>query len=123
MAIQNKEMDQGHARALLGLRQPSEQVKLFKEIKEHGYSVRQVEDMVKALNSGETVQVGRKQIKTGGKQRLPEEYNLLKTRLSSFFQTKVQMTCSDQGKGKITIPFSNEEELEHIVSLFDKMKG
>lgn len=123
MAIQNKEMDQGHARALLGLRQPSEQVKLFKEIKEHGYSVRQVEDMVKALNSGETVQVGRKQIKTGGKQRLPEEYNLLKTRLSNFFQTKVQMTCSDQGKGKITIPFSNEEELEHIVSLFDKMKG
>ena len=85
--------------------------------------MRQVEDMVKALNSGETVQVGRKQIKTGGKQRLPEEYNLLKTRLSNFFQTKVQMTCSDHGKGKITIPFSNEEELEYIVSLFDKMKG
>jgi ParB family chromosome partitioning protein len=33
------------------------------------------------------------------------------------------MTCSAQGKGKITIPFSNDEELERIISLFDKMKG
>ena len=85
--------------------------------------MRQVEDMVKALNSGETVQVGRKQIKTGGKQRLPEEYNLLKTRLSNFFQTKVQMTCSEKGKGKITIPFANEEELERIMEIFDRLKS
>lgn len=32
------------------------------------------------------------------------------------------MTCSSKGKGKITIPFANEEDLEHIMSLFDKMK-
>ena len=37
MALQNKEMDQGHARALLGLSKPSLQVKLFNEIKEKGY--------------------------------------------------------------------------------------
>ena len=32
------------------------------------------------------------------------------------------MTCSPKGKGKITIPFANEEELERIMSAFDKMK-
>ena len=32
------------------------------------------------------------------------------------------MTCSPKGKGKITIPFDNEEELERIMSVFDKMK-
>ncbi|MDO4929973.1 MAG: ParB/RepB/Spo0J family partition protein [Bacteroidales bacterium] len=122
MALQNKEVDPGHARALLGLDKPSLQVKLFGEIQERGYSVRQVEEMVKAINNGETVKSGRRTLKDKGAKRLPEEYNLLKNRLSEFFQTKVQMTCSNQGKGKISIPFASEEELERIISLFDKMK-
>ena len=123
MALQNKEMDQGHARALLGLAQPTMQVKLFEEIRQKGYSVRQVEEMVKAINNGDTVKSGRKQPNYPTQKIQPEEYNLLKSRLSDFFQTKVQMTCSEQYKGKITIPFSGEEELERIISLFDKMKG
>lgn len=123
VALQNKEVDQGHARALLGLNKPSLQVKLFSEICERGYSVRQVEDMVKALNNGETVKSGRKQLTDKGAKRLPEEYNMLKDRLSDFFGSKVQMTCSSQGKGKISIPFGSEEELERIISLFDKIKG
>ena len=77
--------------------------------------------MVKAINNGETVKSGRKKLSSGG-HRLPEEFNLLKSKLSDFFQTKVQMTCSSQGKGKISIPFSSEEELERIIGLFDKMK-
>ena len=73
MALQNKEVDQGHARALLGLDQPSLQLKLYNEIKEKGYSVRQVEEMVKALNSGETLKSGRHMLKNATK-RLPEDY-------------------------------------------------
>ena len=56
------------------------------------------------------------------KAKLPEEYNTLRSHLSEFLQTKVQLTCSPKGKGKITIPFANEEELEHIMAVFDKMK-
>ena len=33
------------------------------------------------------------------------------------------MTCSTAGRGRISIPFNSEDELEHIISLFDKMKG
>jgi len=51
MALKKREIDQGHARALLGLQQPSQQVKLFKDIQEKGYSVRQVEEMVKSWSS------------------------------------------------------------------------
>jgi len=123
VALQNKEVDQGHARALLGLAQPSLQVKLFGEIRENGYSVRQVEEMVKALNNGETVKSGRKQFGGKASSRLPEEYHLLKDRLSGFFGSKVQMTCSSKGSGKISIPFNSEEDLERIIGLFDKMKG
>ena len=121
VALQNKEVDQGHARALLGLDKPSLQVKLFNEIKEKGYSVRQVEEMVKALNNGETLKSGRHTLSNKNAKRLPEEYNELRTRLSDVFHTKVQMTCSQQGKGKITIPFATEEELERIITLFDKI--
>lgn len=121
MALRNKEVDQGHARALLGLDKPTLQVKLFNEIKEKGYSVRQVEDMVKALNNGETVKSGRHTMKA--KNRLPEEYNELKNRLAEVFRTKVGMTCSQKGKGKIILSFANEEELEYLISLFDRMKG
>lgn len=120
MALQKGMMDQGHARALLGLQQPSLQVKLFNEILQKGYSVRQVEEMVKAINAGETVKSGRKSIKDR-KKMLPEEYVPLRDRLSDFFATKVSMSVQ-QGKGTISIPFASEEELERIITLFDKMR-
>lgn len=121
MALQNKTLSQGHARAILGLPEPSLQLKLFKEINEQGYSVRQVEEIVKKINNGEAVNSGRHTIRNR-KVGLSPEYNELKESLSKFFQTKVQMTCSQEGKGKITIPFTNERELEHIITLFDKMR-
>lgn len=120
MALQKHEMDQGHARALLGLQQPSLQVKLFSEIQQKGYSVRQVEEMVKAINSGETVKSGTKRLKDR-KKVLAEEYIPLRERLCDIFQTKVQMSCTE-GKGSISIPFANEEELERIIALFEKMR-
>ncbi|MCM1108633.1 MAG: ParB/RepB/Spo0J family partition protein [Clostridium sp.] len=121
VALQNKEIDMGHARALLTLDNPTLQIKLFNEIRKDNLSVRKVEEMVRALMEGETIRPGNKVLKPRGS-KLPEEYNLLKSRLASFFQAKVQLTCSDKGKGKISIPFSNEEELERIIELFDSLK-
>lgn len=120
MALQNKEIDMGHARALLAIDSPSLQVKLFKEIQKNGYSVRKVEEMVQQLKNGEDIVSGKKKI--ASKNQLPEEFTALKQRLSDFFNTKVQMSCSSAGKGKISIPFSNEEELERIINMFDKLK-
>lgn len=120
MALQKKEIDMGHARALLSLDSPSLQLKLFKEIHKNGYSVRKVEEMCHQLNSGEDIQTAKKKITA--KAKLPEEFNLLKTHLSKFFDTKIQMTCNANGKGKISIPFASEEELEHIMNVFDKLK-
>ena len=118
MALQNKEIDMGHARALLSLDSPSLQIKLFKDIVKNSYSVRKVEEIVKKFKEGDDIQ--RNDKKPGGK-RLPEEFNLLKDRLSKFLHTKVDMTCSAKGKGTIKIPFANEEELEHIMNIFDRL--
>ncbi len=121
MALQNKEIDMGHARALLTLDNPQTQIKIFEEIMKHGYSVRKVEEMVKDLSQGEAVVSGNKKIASKEK-KLSEEYNLLKTHLSDFFKTKVQLTCTAKGKGKISIPFNNEEDLERIMEILDKIK-
>ena len=121
VALQNKEIDMGHARALLTLDDPKTQIKIFEEIVKHHYSVRKVEEMVKALTVGESIQSGERKIAAKGA-KLPKEYDALRTHLSDFFQTKVQMSCSQSGKGKISIPFNNEEELERIMEIFDKLK-
>lgn len=122
MALQNKQIDMGHARALISLGDPKLQVKILEETLEHGYSVRKVEEIVKSLSEGETVKSGTRKI-TPKRSKLPEEFKLLKQHLSGFFNTKIQLTCSEKGKGKISIPFSNEEELERIMEIFDTLKN
>ena len=84
MALKNKEIDMGHARALLSVESPSQQIKLFKEVQRQGYSVRRVEEIAQMLKSGDDVQAT---------------------------------------KGKISIPFANEEELEGIMNALDSVKG
>ena len=121
MALKNHEIDMGHARALLSIDSPSMQLKLFREVQKNQYSVRKVEEMVQMLKNGDDVQSANKKI--ASKAKLPEEFNILKNRLADLFQTKVQMTCSPKGKGKISIPFANEDELERIMNLIDRLKS
>lgn len=118
MALRNREIDMGHARALLGLTNPKEQVKLLNETLKNHYSVRKIEEIIKSLTNKEAEEKSSKI----NQKKLPEEFNLLKKQLSSFFNTKIQLTCSQKGKGKISIPFNNEEELEHIIEIFDTLK-
>lgn len=123
VALKERQIDMGHARALLSLDDPKAQLHVFDEMVVNGLSVRRVEEMVKELSAGGTVK-GKdgKRIRQKGS-TLSTEYNVLRDSLSSFFQTKVQMTCSDKGKGKISIPFANEAELERIMGIFDRLKS
>ena len=121
IALKNHEIEMGHARALLAIDSPSQQIKLFKEVQQQHLSVRKVEELVQALKSGEDVKTARG--KVAAKSQLPEEFNVLKNRLAQFFQTKVQMTCSPKGKGKISIQFDNEEQLEYIMNVLDRANG
>jgi ParB family chromosome partitioning protein len=120
MALQKKAIDMGHARALLALDSPTQQLQVFEEIQRVGASVRQVEEIVKKLKNGEDVSFKNKKIRSSN--RLPEEFDILREQLAHFFQTKISMSISPNGKGKISIPFANEEELEHIMHVFDNLK-
>lgn len=119
LGLRDRRVDMGHARALLAVENPKLQLKLYNEIIKRGLSVRQVEELAKQYNGQE--------LETGGKaprsQGISEEYELLKNHLSQSFHTQVQFTCNRQGRGKITFPFKNEQELERLISIFDRLKG
>ena len=55
VALRNREIDMGHARALLALTDTEAQLKVFAEMKKDHLSVRQIEDIVKQLSEGATV--------------------------------------------------------------------
>ena len=118
LALQKKEIDMGHARALLSLDSPSMQIKLFKEILKNGYSVRKVEEMVQHLNSGQDVQTATRAIKSNVE--MSEQLTALKNRIAELTRTAVKMSYTGNGKGKISISFNNEEELRQIMEVFGK---
>ena len=120
MALKNKDIDMGHARSLLAIESPSQQLKLFKEIQRNNYSVRKVEELVQLIKNGDNMQQAKKSV---SEKALPLEFSILKDRLSELFQVKVQMSCSPQGKGKICIPFNSEYELEQVMNILDKIKN
>ena len=47
---------------------------------------------------------------------------MLQQHLCGFFGSKVQLSCTANGKGKISIPFNNEEDLERIMEILDSLK-
>lgn len=118
LALRNKKIDQGHARAILAIESPAQQVKLFNEIQKNGYSVRKVEEMVRQINEGASVSQTSK--KTKEKATLPKECETFKTALSKTLSTKVKIKYSD-GKGSISIPFSNADEMQRIITELKKL--
>lgn len=117
VGLKDKKIDMGHARALLPVEDPELQLAFYEQILEEGLSVRTVESLVRNIDAED---VSKPQKRSKLKQQ--EEFDLLKEHLSRFFNTKVQLTCNEKGKGKITIPFSSEDELEQIIGLLDKLK-
>ena len=119
VALKEKKIDMGHAKALLSLDSHSEQIALFNDIVKNGYSVREVEEMVRRIKDGTEPKDATE--KKGTDKKQDAVFHQLKKQLTNFFQTPVQMTCSAKGSGKISIKFKNEKELERIISIFDRL--
>lgn len=120
MGIKDKKIDMGHARAILGISEPAAQLQLYEGIVGNDYSVRKVEELVREYLETGTLGITPKPTAINPVKKL-KEYDELKNQLSKVFSTKVQFTCTPDGKGKISIPFNNDEELAHIMELFDKI--
>lgn len=114
VALQNHEIDNGHARALLALEDPKQQVKLFHEIQQNGYSVRKVEEIIKNMNEGGQTSAEKKTPKSA---TLPTEYEDIRKTFADKLGRDVKMSCSSNGSGKMTFSFKSADELRTILEL------
>ncbi len=119
MGIKDRKIDMGHARAILGINNPAAQLHLYESILLNDYSVRKVEDIVRHYTENGSFETKSKP--NPNPVLKLSEFDELKSRLSQLFGTKVQFSCNEEGKGKISIPFKNDEELANIMELMDKI--
>ncbi len=113
VALKNKQIDMGHARALLAIDDPMKQLQLFHELTKYGYSVRMVEDKARQMN--ETKLTPRKKV-------ADDSLAPLAGQLSKFLGAPVKLKTTASGKGSISISFKNEDDLARIMQMFDKLK-
>ena len=72
--------------------------------------------MQQAADDERSMQQGQKSVNI-------KDYAILQKHLSSAFGVPVKFSCDRSGKGKITFPFTTEEELEKIIGIFDQLKN
>lgn len=113
VALKNKQIDMGHARALLAIDDPMKQLQLFHELTKHGYSVRMVEDKARQTNENRP-----KTKKAAAGDALAP----LGRQLSKFLGAPVKMKSTAKGSGTISISFKDEDDLTRIMQLFDRLK-
>ncbi len=119
LGLKDKKVDMGHARAIAGLSEPTDQIKIYDEVVKNGLSVRATENLVKQFVSKGDMSGNI----TGKPQRfVSEEYDKLKAELSELFNTRVSLQYNEYGKGKISLPFDSDDELMRIMSILDKLK-
>lgn len=112
MGIQQKKIDMGHARAILGSKSAEQQLNLYKRILAEGLSVRRVEELVAGEEQNTEKKVATKRVV------LPEQKEL-QNELTDFFGCKATISSDEKGKGKITIAFADEDELRSIMRKLD----
>ena len=126
MGLKDKKIDMGHARALVPVDDPEVQLAFYEQIMEQGLSVRSVEEMVRQVTEKKKLSCEEKPAeaatKPSRKPTLPEEFKILREHLCRYFHTNVQLTCDEKGKGRITIPFDSEIELEKLIGILDSLK-
>lgn len=122
LGLSQHHLDMGHARALLQVHDPERQLELYQMILDQSLSVREVEELARAINSKDEPALGNNPLQRKvSSSRLPEEYHALEKHLGRVFSAKVSLRCSKLGKGKISIPFNNDEELERIMMLLERL--
>lgn len=120
LAIKERKISMGHARAIVNIEDPDTQYMVFEQIMKYDFSVRKVEEIVRELmNPKKEEEVDKKESKV----KTIDDYNELQSHLSRYFETKVDLKRNEKGKGKIVISFKSDGELERIVGLLDKLSA
>ncbi len=105
----------GHGRAIINISDLSDQLDIYEQILTKKLSVRDTEKLVQQYKNT-------KNIEPEAKQQTPKYISNGLKDISDFFGAKIAVNVGKSGKGKITIPFSSEEDFNRIKKLLDREK-
>jgi ParB family chromosome partitioning protein len=113
VALRDGFISMSQARAIINIEDKTKQLIILKEIIDKDLSVRQVEELVRSLNT--------KNVKTKKqKDVLPEAFIYKVDSLSKSLNTKVKINRNSKGKGSLTIDFKNDEDFERLIAIINK---
>ena len=109
--LRDKMIAVGHARALINVSSEEDQINLYQEVIAKDLSVRQVEEATRKLKEGPA--------KTSQREKTPlaEKYVRINEELKEHLDAEVELNRNNRGRGKITITFKNDQELERLLAL------
>ena len=102
-------LSMGHGRALINCTNEDEQLDVYEKILKDKLSVRQTEELVKALKNKDTA---KKEVT-----EIPEHLIAAKEALTEFFGSNISIKRDKKGKGSITIPFYSDADFNRIKKL------
>lgn len=114
LALKEGVISMGHAKAIAGASGEA-QLRVLKKCLKKGLSVRQTEELVRALT-----EVAEKSVRSAEEEEYPESYTRLVEQLERLFTSEIAIKRSKNGGGKITIGFADDAQIEQII---ERLKG
>ncbi|MCH5228076.1 MAG: ParB/RepB/Spo0J family partition protein [Muribaculaceae bacterium] len=108
LGLRDHKLDMGHARALLSVDDPKKQLQLYNLILKEGLSVRKVEELAKKV--GET-----KEANEGKVTVAKPDFSEFQKAISSRLGNPVKITRRPDGRGTVTINFSNDSDFHNLI--------
>lgn len=109
--VVKEEITTGHARALLGIEDPEQQISTARKIVDEKLSVRDIEKLVKNMNKPA------KEKKSSKEKNYDFIYQDIEEKLKLSLGTKVSIAAKENGSGKIEIEFYSGDDLERILEM------
>jgi ParB family chromosome partitioning protein len=105
-------MSMGHGRALINVSDPQKQLEIYEKILQKSLSVRETEQLVREVNEGSKASKNTKKPAS-----VPTSYKKGIKEFSEYLGTKVDVKVTKKGSGKLSIPFSSEEDFIRLKKL------
>ena len=108
-------LSMGHGRALINVENTGDQLDIYEKILQEKLSVRQTEALVKNYHATANIE-------TPAKEETPKFIKKGTKDFAEYFGAKVDIKVSKNGRGKISIPFSSEEDFSRLQKLIKGAK-
>ena len=117
IGLREETLSMGHARALLGLENASDILKLYRQTIDNGLSVRQVEDLVRQLQKPADAQLI--EVKPAP---TPYEIQLrdVQQQLAQRYGTRVRIQSGSKGTGEIRLSYFSDDDLNRLLALLEQ---